>query len=95
MVNPMPQLWVLITWEYVRDERGRVTDVLPLTRSYEDGIDAAESYEYAQQTRDAAYLYRTDDSGHMELILETERVPLTAEQIARMKAMDRQRFGRT
>lgn len=59
------KVYVLVTWD----------DDMPLVRSYEDEQDAAESYRYATEIRAAAFLYVTDESGRMDLILETERMP--------------------
>lgn len=60
-----PRLWVLITWD----------DGTPLVRTYEDDAEAAETYRDATIYRDHAYLYVTNESGHMDLILEYERIP--------------------
>lgn len=63
--QPPPRVWVVITWD----------DGMPLVRSYEDANDAAEVYRESTYMRDHAYLYVTDESGHMDLILEYERLP--------------------
>jgi hypothetical protein len=59
------KVWILVTWD----------EGMPMVRHYEDGQEAAEIYRDAARIRDAAYLYSADESGHMDLILETERIP--------------------
>lgn len=60
----MNKLYVLVTWD----------EGMPLVRHYEDRTEAVEIYELALIGRDAAYLYETDESGSMTLILESERL---------------------
>lgn len=74
MSEPHAKVYVLITWDRQTDHMGRQI-LLPLVRTYEDGEEAAEVYGESRNHRDASYLYVTDDSGHMDLILEHERLP--------------------
>lgn len=73
--DSIPRVYVLVTWDEIRGDDGRVTDSLPIIRHYEDGGDASDSYAIARLHHDAAYLYVCDESGHMDPILETERLP--------------------
>lgn len=58
-------LWLVVTWD----------DQLPTVLQFTDGGEARESYDRLGDIFEHVYLYVTDDSGRMELILEAERLP--------------------
>lgn len=57
----IPRVWVVVTWD----------DGIPLVRDYRDERSAREIYTISLDIREHAYLYVTDESGQMRLILES------------------------
>jgi hypothetical protein len=69
-VNP---IFILVTWD--REDAAEIMasnkyGALPLIRNYSDRGEAMEIYRMAVNMHDSAYLYETDESGNIKLILE-------------------------
>lgn len=68
------RVYLVISWDRQTDHEGKPL-ILTSVKQYEDAALAADVYRDETFYRGAVFLYVTDDSGHMELILEHERLP--------------------